>query len=240
METQSNTNNVLHEGLVALGFSGSGSADAFSGIPVRPLSELEPLFERYIALLQEYNAKFDLINTDEHDDIAVRHILDSLAAAKDVASITASGKKAAGAETFLAADIGSGAGLPGIPLAAAFFEQPFVLVERMSKRCAFLETCARELGLQNVTVEENQAERLEQNRFNLVVFRAFRPLEKKMMHVLRRILKPAGVLAAYKARQDKIAEEMQALGKNMPNYTVRPLTVPFLSDHERNLVVIEK
>lgn len=227
METQTKTGSVLHDGLVALGFADSGA--------LRPLSELEPLMERYIALLQEYNAKFDLINTDDHDEIAVRHILDSLAAVPNLSALIATP-----AADFLMADIGSGAGLPGIPLAAAFPTVSFVLVERMTKRCAFLQTCARELGLQNVTVEENQAERLEQNRFDLVVFRAFRPLEKKMMHVLRRILKEGGKLAAYKAKRDKISEEMEALGKNMPVYSVQPLTVPFLADHERNLVVIEK
>lgn len=239
METQTNTGSVLHDGLVALGFA--------DNVALRPLNELEPLMERYIALLQEYNAKFDLINTDDHDEIAVRHILDSLAAVPNLSALiaasgagTASANAATPAADFLMADIGSGAGLPGIPLAAAFPTVPFMLVERMTKRCAFLQTCACELGLENVTVEENQAERLEQNRFDLVVFRAFRPLEKKMLHVLRRILKDGGKLAAYKAKHDKISEEMEALGKNMPVYSVQPLTVPFLADHERNLVVIEK
>ena len=238
--TEAKNSRVLHDGLCALGFTADSTQGEFCGIPVRTLTALEVLMERYIALLQEYNAKFDLINADDHDDIAVRHILDSLAAVPNLASLIAERSHTAVEEAFLAADIGSGAGLPGIPLAAAFPTIPFVLVERMSKRCAFLATCVQELGLSNVTVEENQAERLEQNRFDLVVFRAFRPLEKKMMHVLRRILKPQGQLAAYKARHDKIAEEMTALGKNMPDYSVQPLTVPFLSDHERNLVIIAK
>ena len=234
--------NLLHDGLIELGFPESNAEEeaAFCGIPVRPLAQLEPLLERYIALLQEYNAKFDLIKTDDHDEIVVRHILDSLAAVSNLASLMIEKTHSGFDSQFTVADIGSGAGLPGIPLAAAFKTIPFVLVERMTKRCGFLSTCARELGLDNVSVEENQAERLEQNRFDLVVFRAFRPLEKKMLHVLRRILKPAGQLAANKAKREKITEEMQALGKNMPDYALQPLTVPFLSDHERNLVVIEK
>ena len=116
----------------------------------------------------------------------------------------------------------------------------------MSKRCNFLEHCARLLQLQNVTVEENQAERLQQNRFDFCVFRAFRPLEKKMTHVLRRILKDGGKLLAYKAKASKIEEEMTALGKNMPTYKVESLVVPFLTENsqdeerERNLVIIDK
>ena len=225
---------LLNDGLVQLGFA----RGALSALPLRPLLELEPLLERYVALLQEYNAQFDLINTDDHDDIVVRHLLDSLAAAPFLAALFAERQTETAPLTI--ADIGSGAGLPGIPLAAAFSSLPFVLVERMTKRCGFLQTCVQELGLVNVVVEENQAERLAQNRFDVAVFRAFRPLEKKMLHVLRRILKPNGVLAAYKARASSIEAEMNALGANIPQYTVQPLSVPFLADHERNLVIIRK
>ena len=230
---------VLHDGLLQLGFADADAA--FAGVAVRPLAQLEPLLERYIALLQEYNAKFDLINTDDHDEIAVRHILDSLAAAPQIAALVAGRQRpSAGAATVTIADIGSGAGLPGIPLAAAFGTLPFVLVERMTKRCGFLRTCAHELALANVAVEENQAERLPQERFDVAVFRAFHPLEKKLLRVLRRILKPGGALAAYKARADSIAAEMAALKSQLADYRVVPLAVPFLSDHERNLVIIQK
>lgn len=233
--------NCLHEGLLRLGFDGGD----FSGIKIRPLSELEEKLNAYIEALQEYNAKFDLINAEGYDEIAVRHILDSLAGTEKIAAI-AGGFKAEGKTDIVIADIGSGAGLPGIPLAAALCEFQFILVERMSKRCAFLEHCVSIMGLSNVTVEENQAERLEQNRFDICVFRAFRPLEKKMTHVLRRILKPHGKLAAYKAKREKIETEMRSLGKNMPVYSVEKLDVPFLTENsaqeerERNLVIINK
>jgi len=68
--------NILHEGLLRLGFD----KNEFFGIKILPLEELESKMEQYIAILQEYNAKFDLINADEHDEIAVKHILDSLSA----------------------------------------------------------------------------------------------------------------------------------------------------------------
>ncbi|WP_303918654.1 16S rRNA (guanine(527)-N(7))-methyltransferase RsmG [Treponema berlinense] len=241
--------NFLHEGLVQLGFE-KGS---FCGIKTLPLPELEEKLDLYIKILLEFNEKFDLINTDTYDQTAVRQILDSLSGAEKVASLCAgliekTGTDLSfGCQNLLLADIGSGAGLPGIPLAAAFPSLNFTLVERMSKRCSFLLTCAQKLDLQNVTVEENQAERLEQNRFDLCVFRAFRPLDKKMLKVLRRILKQGGKLAAYKARSEKIQEEMSALEAFAPKYAVEKLTVPFLTENtaegeerERNLVVIEK
>lgn len=241
--------NYLHEGLIQLGFEKGD----FFGIKTLPLLELEQKMDSYIKILQEYNAKFDLINTDNYDEIAVRHILDSLSGASKVAELCAglvqnSGVDLAlGVQSLLLADIGSGAGLPGIPLSAAFPSLQFILVERMTKRCAFLTHCAGELKLNNVTVEENQAERLEQKRFDLCVFRAFRPLDKKMLKVLRRILKDGGKLAAYKARSEKIAEEMEALESSKPKYVVESLKVPFLTENsgeteerERNLVIIER
>ena len=231
---------ILHDGLCSIGIGNS-----FCGIATAPLEEVEAKMESYIALLQEFNAKFDLINTDGHDEIAIRHILDSLSAVPALcAELSSRGADFSGG--FSAADIGSGAGLPGIPLAAVFPQIPFTLVERMTKRCAFLSHCAEELSLKNVTVEENQAERLSQGRFDFCAFRAFRPLEKKMMKVLLRILKDGGFLAAYKARRAKIDEEMNSLPV-VPHYAVVPLSVPFLTENtsgdeerERNLVVITR
>lgn len=240
--------NFLHEGLLELGFE----AGEFSGIKILPLETIEQKMEKYIAALQEYNAKFDLINADEHDEIAIRHILDSLSALPKICAeisrrwgeqLSESGSKS---ENFSLADIGSGAGLPGIPLASCLPQFHFTLVERMTKRCGFLSHCAQILSLQNADVEENQAERLDQNRFDLCVFRAFRPLDKKMAKVLLRILKPDGILAAYKAKKEKIIEEMESLPQN-PKYEILPLKVPFLTENtaegeerERNLVIIEK
>jgi len=242
--------NILHEGLLRLGFDKGD----FFGIKILPIEELESKMEKYIAILQEYNAKFDLINADEHDEIAVKHILDSLSAFPKICRILTERFNAGELpllETGLIsglslADIGSGAGLPGIPLSTALPQFSFTLVERMTKRCAFLNHCATELGLKNVRVEENQAERLEQKRFDLCVFRAFRPLEKKMAKVLLRILKDGGCLAAYKAKKANIIEEMDSLPQK-PNYEIFSLVVPFLTENageeeerERNLVVIEK
>ena len=228
---------VLHDGLVHLGLENPA---------------LEEKMDAYIRTLQAYNAKFDLINTDAYDDIAVRHIFDSLSGVAAIKTLIEK-RLASGVaqKDIVLADMGSGAGLPGIPLAAALSDYQFVLVERMTKRVDFLRHSAATLNLQNVTVEENQAERLAQNRFDIATFRAFRPLEKKMMRVLLRILKDGGYLAAYKAKREKILAEMNALPA-VPAYDIIPLTVPFLTEQvrsangdtseerERNMVVIRK
>lgn len=221
---------VLHEGLHQLGMDDPSLAEKM---------------DAYIRTVQAYNAKFNLVSTDAYDDIAVRHVLDSLSGAAVIRTLLE--KRIAGGvprDEIVLADIGSGAGLPGIPLAAVFCDVPFVLVERMTKRADFLRHCASTLGLQNVTVEENQAERLAQHRFDIAAFRAFRPLEKKMTKVLLRILKDGGYLAAYKARREKIIAEMSSLPA-VPAYEIVPLTVPFLTqcaadERERNMVVISR
>ena len=228
--------NYLHEGLVQLGFEKGD----FCGIKTLPLPELEEKMDIYIKTLLEFNEKFDLINTEDYDETVIRHILDSLSGAEKVAALCAGLVEKSGTElsfgcnNLMLADIGSGAGLPGIPLATAFPSLNFTLVERMSKRCNFLLTCAQKLNL-------------AQKRFDLCVFRAFRPLDKKMLKVLRRILKDNGKLAAYKAKAEKISEEMEALESSSPKYVIEKLTVPFLTENtkegeerERNLVVIEK
>ena len=230
----------LKEGLEKIGF-GSGE---FFGIKTLPIGKIEEKIEKYIKNLQEFNAKLDLVNTDDHDEIVIKHILDSLSAVPVICKEISERFSELPAD-FKIADIGSGAGLPGIPLATVLPKFSFTLVERMTKRCAFLENCKSLLSLENVAVEENQAERIEQKRFDLCVFRAFRPLEKKMTKVLLRILKDGGFLAAYKARSEQITDEMQSL-PSVPKYKVLPLTVPFLTENsseeerERNLVVIEK
>lgn len=232
----------LHEGLVELGFD----KGVFSGVKILPLAELEKKLESYISTLLEYNAKFDLVNADTRDEISVRHILDSLSALPEICNQISLRFAQKDASSLLFSDIGSGAGLPGLPLAMALPQFKFVLVERMTKRSGFLTHCAEILSLKNVSVEENQAERLEQNRFDMCVFRAFRPLDKKMAKVLLRILKSEGFLAAYKAKREKITEEMESLPQK-PEYKIVALKVPFLTENtekdeerERNLVIIEK
>ena len=208
------------------------------GIPESIAEALAAKMEAYIKEIILFNSAYNLTNTSNRDELVVRHIFDSLVAWPKIAEL-------AGGPVVLA-DIGSGGGLPGIPLAAAFSLLPefndvrFDLVERMEKRCAFLENCAAILGLKNVTVVNSEAEHLPQEAYNLITFRAFRPLDKKMAKTLLRIVKPQGYLCAYKAKLENIKEEMSAITSLVPDYEVQPLHVPGLEDSERNLVLIKK
>ncbi|MFA6855710.1 MAG: 16S rRNA (guanine(527)-N(7))-methyltransferase RsmG [Treponema sp.] len=196
---------------------------------------LAPKMETYIKELQLFNSAYNLVNTDNHDELVIRHILDSLAPWKLLASL-ASGRH----RNVTFGDIGSGGGLPGIPLATVFSQYKFTLVERMDKRCAFLENCAAVLGLQNVSVVKSEAERIKTGSFDVTVFRAFRPLDQKMIKILLSLTAEGGYLAAYKAKQANIDEEMDGIKNIIKDYKVEKLVVPYLTDAERNLVIIQK
>lgn len=220
------SSSLLKDGLLALHFSSEE-------IPV-----VQEKLEGYIRELMLFNAAYDLVGADNQDQIIVNHILDSLSAWKYIQEMAL--ERQAGGQQVLIADIGSGGGLPGIPLAIALPQFQFVLVERMSKRCAFLENCAAVLGLRNVRVENLQAEQVEASSFDIATFRAFRPLDKKMIRTLLRTIKTDGILAAYKAKLESIETEMAGIASIVPEYTIKPLEVPFLEDHQRHLVLIQQ
>lgn len=195
-------------------------------------SQIAPL-EGYIDAVLEFNKSYNLMKADSDDELAVNHILDSLAAVPHI-------KKIAGESLVQIGDIGSGGGCPGIPLSIAFPQFKFTLVERMEKRCVFLESVIKKLALKNVSVMCVQADSVPPESFDIAVFRAFHPFDKKIIKLLLKLIKKNGTLAAYKARSEKIAAEMDSIKMIVKDYEKIPLTVPFLEDHERNLVVIRK
>ena len=212
----------------------AGSLSAF-GIE----AEKAPLFEKYAAELNLFNSAYDLVGADSVEDILTKHILDSLAAVPLLKQLIAKTENPAKPRI---ADVGSGGGLPGIPLAITFPNAHFTLIERMSKRCTFLENCVLTLGLKNVEVLNTEAEKAPQKAFDIVVFRAFRPLDEKMTKTLLKLPAENGFIAAYKAKLDKINAEMAGIARLVPSWCAKPLDVPFLGagkeERERNLVII--
>lgn len=200
-----------------------------------------PLFEKYAAELNLFNSAYDLVGADSVEDILTKHILDSLAAVPLLKQLAAKAENPAKPRI---ADVGSGGGLPGIPLAITFPNAHFTLIERMSKRCTFLENCVLTLGLKNVEVLNTEAEKAPHKAFDIVVFRAFRPLDEKMTKTLLKLPAESGYIAAYKARMDKINTEMSGIARLVPSWCAKPLDVPFLGtgkeERERNLVIIPK
>ena len=218
-------NDILQEGLSELGF-------AQSSIPL-----FAQKLGAYIKELQLFNSVYNLVNTSDFEELAVRHVFDSLAAHDIINSLAAGIRSEDG---ILIGDIGSGGGLPGIPLAVVFPQFRFTLVERMDRRCAFLENCAAMLGLQNLTVQKSEAEKIPHESFDIAVFRALKPLDARFAKTLLSIIKNGGYLAAYKAKKTNIENEMAAIRAVVADYTLTEVRVPFMKDAERNIVVVKK
>jgi len=204
---------LLENGLAKMGFE--------------PEAEKVAQLEKYIQELELWNPRYGLVNA-EGDDLIIRHILDSLAGVKTMQSLG----------PVVVADIGSGAGLPGIPLAIMLPQVRFHLVERSGKRTGFLRNIILTLGLTNVSVIEESMEKLTE-RYDLITFRGFSPLENKLIRHLKKILKEdTGTVLAYKGRKSQISEELESLEDDpVREVSIVPVDVPFL-DEERHLVIL--
>lgn len=198
------------------------------------------MLETYIADVMECNQTYNLMKADSPEELAVSHILDSLVAVPHLSEIIGSIKNETKKTKLDIGDIGSGGGCPGIPLAVAFPDEQFTLVERMERRCIFLTDTIEHMGLENVEVLCLQADKVPKESFDLEVFRAFHPFDKKIAYLLLGMCKKGGAIVAYKARLEKIKAEMNEVRPQIPNYNRIELKVPFLEDHERNLVVVRK
>jgi 16S rRNA (guanine527-N7)-methyltransferase len=107
----------------------------------------------------------------------------------------------------------------------------------MGRRAGFLRNTLAVLGLPNAVVEEGEMERVPPARFDLLTFRAFRPLDPGILRDLFRLLKSGGIIAACKGRGEKIASEMAAVEKLTGPWEAVPLRVPFLEE-TRHLLII--
>jgi 16S rRNA (guanine527-N7)-methyltransferase len=136
-----------------------------------------------------------LLGPRELDKLWSRHILNSAVVSETV--------KAAD----LVADVGSGAGLPGIPMAIALPEANFVLIEPMERRSTWMLEVIQELGLANVEVRRARAEEVLDLKFDIVTARAVAALDK-LLRLTVPLLKPGGSLIALKG--SKAAEEIEA------------------------------
>ena len=178
----------------------------------------------YLALLAHWNTVHNLTAVRDPAQMVPRHLLDSLAVLPWVQGDTL-------------CDLGSGAGLPGIPLAIAAPSRRTWLVESTGKKARFLELVARELGLANVQVVAERAEsaRVPQ-RVATVTARALAALPQ-IVRYAGRWLAPGGRLLALKGPGH--ADELAGLPAGWKVEATPRLTVPGL-DADRFLVVVKR
>lgn len=174
-------------------------------------------FDEYAKLLQERGNEMNLIADTDPEEIAVRHILDSLAIAR--MGIQPVGK---------AIDVGTGAGFPGVPLKILFPEMEITLLDSLGKRLEFLEEVRSRLGLERVTIlnaraEEAALEPAHRDRYDYAFSRAV-----AKMNVLTEICLPfvrkGGYFLAMKSQHasEEAGEAETAIrllgGRRLPDY----------------------
>ena len=143
----------------------------------------------YVALLAKWNRTYNLTAIRDPVAMVPHHLLDSLSVLPHLPLAAAQARLA---------DAGSGAGLPGIPLAIARPGWRVALAESSQKKAAFLRQAAIELQLDNVEVHEGRVEAWHPRLlFDLVISRAFAALDE-FIAACRHLVSPRGVLAAMK------------------------------------------
>ncbi len=193
-------------------------------------------FDHYYRLLVEWNERMNLTGITEREQVYVKHFYDSLTLAMHV--------PVGGIHTI--ADIGSGAGFPGLPIKIAFPHLKLTIVDSLSKRIGFLQHVAAELGLGEVACIHGRAEdagrkQLLRDRFDLVTARAVAKL-----NVLNELCLPfvrsGGLFVAMKGTNPE--EEAQAADRSLTELrgsikAIHSLVLP-VEKSERHLIVVEK
>lgn len=177
----------------------------------------------YLALLARWNATYNLTAVREVEAMIERHLLDSLAIVPHVREARV-------------ADLGTGAGLPGIPLAIARPDVQVVLVESNGKKARFLREAQRQLALANVVVREARAESGKPGEVDAVVARALAALPD-LAALAAHWLAAGGTLYAMKGPGHE--DELRLLAPGWAHPRTERLAVPGL-DADRYLVVLKR
>ncbi|MEZ5568437.1 MAG: 16S rRNA (guanine(527)-N(7))-methyltransferase RsmG [Halioglobus sp.] len=174
----------------------------------------------YLALLARWNKSYNLTAVRDPREMVTRHIFDSLSVASRI-------------EGGRVLDVGTGAGLPGVPLSIVFPERTFHLLDSNGKKTRFLFQVKTALGLDNIVIHHTRVESFAvTDGFDTVVSRAFASVAD-MLERCRHLLAPGGVLLAMKGVYP--AQELNAVSLPGAGITVHPLAVPGLNE-QRHLV----
>lgn len=195
--------------------------DGMAALGLSPPPQAEEKLLAYLDLLLKWNKTYNLTAVRDHEQGITHHLLDSLATLPWI-------------EAGSLLDVGSGGGLPGIPLAICRPELPVTLIDAVQKKVSFQQQAIIELDLPNVRAVHARVETL-QGQFAQIISRAFADLAE-FVGLTRHLLAPDGRWLAMKGTWP--ADEMTrlpetiAMGKNVQ------LAVPGLKA-ERHLIILK-
>lgn len=177
------------------------------------------LWLRYLSLLQKWNNAFNLTAITDPEQMVTHHILDSLSVQPWI-------------NHNYIIDVGTGAGLPGIPLAIYFSKKHFTLLDSNGKKVRFVQQAAAELGLTHVSAVHSRVENYHTPRgFDVMITRAVGTV-KELIDSASHLLHHGGKYLFMKGKYPK--KELQGL-KN--TYQVEPISVPGIHA-ERHVVIV--
>lgn len=175
----------------------------------------------YLALLMKWNRAYNLTAVRDPDEMVPRQLLDSLSILPLVQG-----------QQIL--DVGTGAGLPGIPLAICLPQSRFSLIDANGKKTRFVQQAKMELGLENLQVHQTRVEQFEAEQgFDTITSRAFAALPK-IVELTSRLLSKHGVLLAMKGSIPK--QELETLESSGFDIDIVELNLPVSG--ERHAILI--
>lgn len=177
----------------------------------------------YVELIAKWNKAFNLTSVRDPGEMISRHILDSLAILPYLEG-----------DSLL--DVGTGAGLPGIPVAILKPEMAVTLLDSNSKKTRFLQQAKAELKLENITVVHSRVEEADLPKFDLVTARAFSTIDD-IIDLAGRHCDDAGCLVLMKGLYPE--EELQAVTNGFSLQDIQSLDVPGC-EGQRHLVRLRK
>lgn len=177
-----------------------------------------------VELLNKWNKAYNLTSVRDPKQMLVKHIMDSI-----VVSPHLQGKRLI--------DVGTGPGLPGLPLAILNPDKQFVLLDSLGKRLRFIRQALLELGLKNVTAVQSRVEEYQPDeKFDVVLSRAFASLQD-MLFWCKHLPNEAGHFLALKGQFPE--QEVAQLDEDFKFIESIPLQVPRL-EGERCLIKVKR
>lgn len=179
---------------------------------------------RLVKLLDKWNKAYNLTSVRDPQEMLVKHILDSIVIAPYLQG-----------QHFI--DVGTGPGLPGLPLAIVQPDKQFVLLDSLGKRIRFIRQVVMELGLTNVTAVQSRVEDYQPAiSFDGVLSRAFASLQD-MLSWCHHLPAEHGVFLALKGQYPH--DELAVLPPEFALVDSHRLSVPEL-DAERHIIIVKK
>lgn len=177
----------------------------------------------FVELMSKWNKAYNLSSIRDSKDMLVKHIFDSIAVSPFLTK-----------QRY--ADVGTGPGLPGVPLAIMHPDKSFLLIDSLGKRVRFIKQALYELKIDNVVIQQARVEEINDQKVDVVLSRAFASI-KDMLNFCEHLIDEDGQFLALKGQLHQ--DELDEIPSGYTVEQTKQIKVPAL-EGERHLVFIKK